>query len=182
MRALRRRDRDAALAEAACALMGVAMAGMLEPRVNVVPAALGAPLFTLAAAWSILRAAPWRAARGPGAPAHSTTHATMYAAMVYMYALGMPSGPMGAGGSAMAAMAMAGSTSIARPVATLVLAGALTVTAVWRVTTTVTGLDVAHAGSGPGAMSAAPGRHGRVDVVSAAAMGLVMAYALTASL
>ena len=182
MRALRRRDRDAAIAEAACILMAVAMAGMFEPRVNVIPAAVGAPLFTVAAAWSILRAAPWRPARRAGAPAHAVTHATMYAAMVYMYALGMPSGSMGSGGGSMAAMAMTGSTSIARPVATLALAMALTVTAVWRVTTTVTGLDVAHASSGPGAMSAAPGHHGRVDVVSAAAMGLVMAYALAASL
>lgn len=82
--ALRRRgERDADLAHTA---MGVAMAGMLVPRLNPLPTIAWEALFTVAAgwfAWGICR----RAQRPAGAAAdHHAPHLVHAAAMLYMLA------------------------------------------------------------------------------------------------
>jgi Domain of unknown function (DUF5134) len=92
-------------------LMGVAMAGMLEPRLSPVPATAWQAVFAAAAAWFT-----WRAIRASRRPqpgrlhcAHPAPHAVECAAMIYMLLPAHPASmsmPMTSGPAANPAFAM----------------------------------------------------------------------------
>ncbi len=106
-------------ADALHVLMGVAMAGMLEPRLTSVPVTAWRVVFAAAAAWfawQVIR--PGR--QDGGARAHPAAHAVECAAMVYML---LPIGSWPSGhGPAMAMPGMSQGTTIGNPALTLVLA------------------------------------------------------------
>jgi hypothetical protein len=104
-------------------LMGVAMAGMLEPRLSPVPDAVWLAVFAVAAAWF-----GWRAVSGrtrpraaghdsQGAAHHPVPHAVQCAAMLYM----LVPGRSAAGGLPMAMAGMSGSGLVANPAVALLL-------------------------------------------------------------
>ena len=108
-------------------LMGVAMAGMLEPRLTAVPGAAWGAVFGAGAAWFA-----WRAmrARGRGADggqggtgtrcAHPAPHAIESAAMVYML---LPIGSWRSGhGAGLAMPGMSQGATTGNPAITVVLA------------------------------------------------------------
>jgi hypothetical protein len=108
-------------------LMGVAMAGMLQPRLTPVPGAAWCVVFAAAAAWfawQAIRAAGGRgAADGRGAVgvrcAHPAPHAVESAAMVYML---LPAGSRPGGhGPGMAMPGMSQGATTGNPALTLVL-------------------------------------------------------------
>jgi hypothetical protein len=106
-------ERDA---DALHVLMGVAMAGMLEPRLTPVPVTAWRAVFAAAAAWFAWRAI--RAGRARGA--HPAAHAIECAAMVYML---LPVGSWPSGHRpGMAMPGMSQGTTIGNPALTLVLA------------------------------------------------------------
>jgi hypothetical protein len=113
----RNTERDA---DALHVLMGVAMAGMLEPRLAPVPVTAWRVVFAAAAAWFAWQAArSGRRARGARC-AHPAAHAIECAAMVYML---LPVGSWPAGhGPGMAMPGMSQGTTIGNPALTLVLA------------------------------------------------------------
>ena len=102
-------------------LMGVAMAGMLEPGLSPVLGAIWRAVFAAAATWFAWQAI--RARRGrPGSPlcAHPAPHAVECAAMVYML---LPAGSRPSGrGPGMAMSGMNGGAAAGNPALTLVLA------------------------------------------------------------
>jgi Domain of unknown function (DUF5134) len=110
-------ERDA---DALHVLMGVAMAGMLEPRLTPIPVAAWRVVFVAAAAWFAWQATrPGRRAR-PARCAHPAAHAVECAAMVYML---LPIGSWPAGhGPAMAMPGMNQGTTTGNPALTLLLA------------------------------------------------------------
>src|SRR5271165_1707548 len=76
-------------------LMGVAMAGMLEPRLSPIPGTIWRAVFAVAAAWFGWQAIRARSGRPGGSRcAHPAPHAVECAAMVYML-LPAGSGPSG---------------------------------------------------------------------------------------
>ena len=102
-------------------LMGVAMAGMLEPRLSPVPATIWRAVFAAAAAWFA-----WQAIRaGTGRPggsrcAHPAPHAVECAAMIYML---LPAGSRPSGrGPGMTMPGMNGGAAAGNPALTLLLA------------------------------------------------------------
>jgi Domain of unknown function (DUF5134) len=101
-------------------LMGVAMAGMLEPGISPVPGTAWRAVFAAAAAWFA-----WQAIRAGGRAAgarcpHPAPHAVECAAMVYML---LPAGSrLSARGPGMAMPGMSGATAAGNPALTLVLA------------------------------------------------------------
>jgi hypothetical protein len=109
-------ERDA---DALHVLMGVAMAGMLEPRLTPIPVTAWRVVFAAAAVWFAWQATrPGRRARPRCA--HPAAHAVECVAMVYML-LPIGSWPVGRG----AAMAMPGmnqGTTTGNPALTLLLA------------------------------------------------------------
>ena len=102
-------------------LMGVAMAGMLEPGLSPVPGTIWRAVFAAAAAWfggQALRARRGRA--GGSRCAHPAPHAVECAAMVYML---LPAGSRPSGrGPGMAMPGMNGGAAAGNPALTLVLA------------------------------------------------------------
>ncbi len=101
-------------------LMGVAMAGMLEPRLTPVPVTAWRAVFAAAAAWFAWQAIrPARRARGARG-AHPAAHAAESAAMIYMLLPvgSWPSGPR----PGMAMPGMSQGTTTGNPALTLVLA------------------------------------------------------------
>jgi Domain of unknown function (DUF5134) len=101
-------------------LMGVAMAGMLEPRLTPVPVIAWRAVFAIGAAWFAWQAI--RRGRGTGRVrcAHPAAHAVECAAMVYML---LPVGSWSSGrGAGMAMPGMSPATTIGNPALTLVLA------------------------------------------------------------
>ena len=107
-------------ADALHVLMGVAMAGMLEPRLTPIPVTAWRAVFAAAAAWFALQASrPARRARVPRC-AHPAAHAVECAAMVYMLF------PIGSWPSshhpAMAMPGMSQGTTAGNPALTLLLA------------------------------------------------------------
>jgi Domain of unknown function (DUF5134) len=117
---LRRRDTELD-ADGLHVLMGVAMAGMLEPRLGPLPGTAWQAVFAAAAAWFA-----WQAIRGRRRPAglrcaHPAPHAVECAAMVYML---VPAGSLPSGhGSGMAMPGMSGpAATAANPALALVLA------------------------------------------------------------
>jgi hypothetical protein len=109
----RNTERDA---DALHVLMGVAMAGMLEPRLTLVPVTAWRAVFAAAATWFA-----WQAIRpGRRAGGHPAAHAVECAAMVYML---LPVGSWPSRhGPGMAMPGMSQSTTTGNPALTLVLA------------------------------------------------------------
>ena len=116
------RGRDAELdTDGLHVLMGVAMAGMLEPGLSPVPGTIWRAVFAAAAAWFA-----WQAIRaGTGLPggsrcAYPAPHAVECAAMVYML---LPAGSRpSVRGAGMAMPGMSGGAAAGNPALTLVLA------------------------------------------------------------
>ena len=102
-------------------LMGVAMAGMLEPRLSPVPGTIWRAVFAAAAAWFAWQAIRARSGRPGGRRcAHPAPHAVECAAMVYML---LPAGSRPSGrGPGMAMPGMNGAAAAGNPALTLVLA------------------------------------------------------------
>jgi hypothetical protein len=115
-------------ADALHVVMGVAMAGMLEPRIRPVPDSAWVAVFAAAAAWFAVRAIRARLRRhhhGDGRPhprnwrcAHPALHSVECAAMIYML---VPAGG-GRHAPAMAMPGMAGAAAPANPALAFVLA------------------------------------------------------------
>lgn len=110
-------ERDA---DALHVLMGVAMAGMLEPRLTPVPVTAWRAVFAAAAAWFAWQAIRRSRQAGGSRGAHTAAHAVECAAMVYML---LPLGSWPAGHDpAMAMPGMTQATTAGNPALTLVLA------------------------------------------------------------
>jgi Domain of unknown function (DUF5134) len=102
-------------------LMGVAMAGMLEPRLSPVPGTIWRAVFAAAAAWFAWQAIRARTGRPGGSRcAHPAPHAVECAAMVYML-LPASSRPSDRA-PGMAMPGMTGGGAAGNPALTLVLA------------------------------------------------------------
>lgn len=120
---LRRRGRVIPLeADVLHVLMGVAMAGMLEPRLSPVPDSVWRTVFAVSAAWFAWRAVRARARRSAGpdyghAALHPVPHAAMSGVMLYML-VPARSAESGAG---MSMAGMSGSGLTANPAIALVL-------------------------------------------------------------
>ena len=100
-------------------MMGVAMAGMFEPRLTPIPGGPWRAVFAVAAAWFAWQAV--RAGRRPSTRcAHPAAHAVECAAMVYMI-LPVGSWPSGRG-LGMTMPGMSPDTTTGNPALTLVLA------------------------------------------------------------
>ena len=115
---LRGRDTEVA-ADGLHVLMGVAMAGMFEPRLAPIPGAAWRAVFAAAAAWFAWQAI--RAGRRPSARgAHPAAHAVECAAMVYMV---LPVGSWPSrGGPGMTMPGMSQGTTAGNPALTLLMA------------------------------------------------------------
>jgi hypothetical protein len=100
--------------------MGVAMAGMFEPRLSPVPGAIWLAVFGAAAAWF-----GWQAITGPGSKgslrcAHPAPHAVECAAMIYML---LPAALAGRGPAiTMPGMAANADQGVGNPMIALILA------------------------------------------------------------
>lgn len=106
-------------ADALHVLMGVAMAGMLEPRLSPVPASVWRAVFAAAAAWFAWRAISARGRRSPNwRCAHPGPHAVECAAMIYMLWPARVAGHA----TAMAMPGMTGTAVTVNPALALVLA------------------------------------------------------------
>jgi hypothetical protein len=113
----RNTERDA---DALHVLMGVAMAGMLEPRLTSVPVTAWRVVFAAAAAWFAWQAIRAGRQSGGARGAHPAAHAVECAAMVYML---LPVGSWRSShGPGMAMPGMSQGTTIGNPAFTLVLA------------------------------------------------------------
>jgi Domain of unknown function (DUF5134) len=104
-------------------LMGVAMAGMLEPQLSPLPDSVWRAVFALSAAWFAWRAVSSRLRRRIGGAAsfhdaqHAAPHAAMSVVMVYMLVPGRSAGS----GLRMAMAGMSGSGLAANPAVALLL-------------------------------------------------------------
>jgi Domain of unknown function (DUF5134) len=119
----RLRGRDTELdADGVHVLMGVAMAGMFEPRLRLLPDAVWLGLFATAAAWFAWQAIRARASGRTGCLrcAHPAPHAVECAVMLFML---RPAGPAGHGSSAaMPGMSGASASLAGNPALAVVLA------------------------------------------------------------
>jgi hypothetical protein len=158
-------ERDA---DALHVLMGVAMAGMLEPRLTPIPVIAWRVVFAAAAAWFAWQAThPGRPAR-PARCAYPAAHAVECVAMVYML---LPIGSWPAGhGPAMAMPGMNQGTTAGNPALTLLLALFMLGYVLWAID------RLTHLPRTPAAGSAvlAP----RLAVSYKAAMAVTMGYML----
>jgi Domain of unknown function (DUF5134) len=106
-------------ADALHVFMGVAMAGMLEPRLSPVPGPAWRAVFAAAAAWFAWQAIRARRRRPDGwRCAHPAPHAVECAAMIYMLLPAHPAGP----GPATAMPGMSEPAAAANPALALILA------------------------------------------------------------
>ena len=166
-------------------LMGVAMAGMLQPRLALAPAPVWSGVFAAGAAWFAWQATPaarragWaRRARGT----HPGPHAIECAAMVYML-VPVGSWPSGRG----AQMPMGGMTSgtvAGNPALTLILALVMLGYALWaadRLTSRSRARPAALATGSAGTLTAAyypPALAPRLATCFTIAMATTMGYML----
>ena len=157
-------------------LMGVAMAGMLEPQLTPVPGTAWRAVFAAAAAWFA-----WQAIRPGGRAgrvrcAHPAPHAVECAAMVYML-VPVASWPAGHGPG----MAMPGMDQVAtagNPALTLVLALFMLGYVLWA-TDRLARLSVASAAAPAlGAAAPRPSLAPRLAACYKIAMGIAMGYML----
>jgi hypothetical protein len=166
-------------------LMGVAMAGMLEPQLSPVPGTIWRAVFAAAAAWFA-----WQALGAGSRCAHPAPHAVESAAMVYML---LPAGSRPSGrGPGMTMLGMNGGAAAGNPALTLVLAlfmlgyilwtidrlasptpAALTASAAARVSGTASPGTIGPSGA-PGRLALAP----RLATSYKIAMGIGMGYML----
>lgn len=170
-------------------LMGLAMAGMLVPRWNVVPDAVWEVTFGVIALWFAITSVRFIAQRGVrGADvdhvhhiSHYLIHMVMSVAMLYMYWLGSP------GSSSTGAMSMAGPpTGAGDPALTLLFMMVLFASAVWQLDTigrfsprqlalvASAGGGVASVSQGQRAQWLAP----RIEIACHIAMCITMGYML----
>jgi hypothetical protein len=184
-------------ADALHAVMGVAMAGMLEPRIGGVPNLAWEVVFAAAAAWFCLRAISQRGARPDvacaGRPSgdwrclHPAVHGAESAVMIYMLV------PLGTEGRrpAMAMPGMSGPASTANPALSLVLAAFMLCYILWVADRLVTQSRARAAGRPAGAQLPASGTArgvpeaaltSRLAACSKIAMGLAMGYMLLMTL
>lgn len=184
-------------------LMGVAMAGMLEPQIIPVPAALARPVFAAGSAWFAWRAIRQHPRRSPVRPSpaqhtaespaalrwsHPVPHAVECAAMLYML---LPSRPADSG-PAMAMPGMSISAGVpANPAAAFVLALFMLGYVLWttdqlatlqRTRAAVSALSAATGPSGTPTALAATALAPRFAACTKIAMGIVMGYMLIAPL
>lgn len=158
-------ERDA---DALHVLMGIAMAGMLEPRLTPVPVTAWRAVFTAAAAWFTWQAIRRSRQAASGHSAHPAAHAVECAAMVYML---LPLGSWPAGHDpAMAMPGMSQQTTAGNPALTLVLALFMLGYVLW-VTDRLAGLSRARAAA-PARSVAAPRPSLAAVTVPAAASAL----------
>jgi Domain of unknown function (DUF5134) len=165
-------------ADAAHVLMGVAMAGMFEPRISPVPGTAWVAVFTAAATWFAVRAVRTRR-REQGADrrpdpgswrcAHPAPHSLESVAMVYMLLAARGAGR----GPTMAMPGMASAGAAANPAVALVLALFLLGYIVWTVDrmTSQSSASAAPAGPRP-ACVAEPGGHQAASAARAMSGGL----------
>ena len=157
-------------ADALHVLMGVAMAGMLEPQLSPVPAVTWRAVFAAAAAWFAWQAIRARSRRRPASwqCRHPGPHAVECAAMVYMLL------PVHAAdhSPAMAMPSMTGAATTANPALALVLAIFMLGYILW---TSDQLAALSRAGTGATA-ALAP----RFAAWSKIAMGIAMGYMLIA--
>lgn len=112
-------------------LMGVAMAGMLEPRLTPVPGIIWRAVFAVAAAWFAWQASPAGRRASRVRCAHPAPHAIESAAMIYML---VPVGSWPAGhGAGMAMPGMSRGATVGNPALTLVLALFMLGYALWAI-------------------------------------------------
>jgi hypothetical protein len=110
----RRTEQDA---DALHVIMGVAMAGLLEPRLSPCPAIIWQAVFGAAAAWFTWQAVRARSRRRPARvlSAHPAPHAVECAAMIYMLLPARTASPAAMPG-------MNGTPALANPALGLILA------------------------------------------------------------
>ena len=148
-------------------LMGVAMAGMLEPRLTPVPGTVWRAVFAAAAVWFAWQAIRPRGRAGRARCAHPAPHAVECAVMVYML---LPVGSWPAGqGAAMAMPGLSQGANAGNPALTLVLALFMLGYVLWA-TDRLAGLSRVGA--------AAPALAPRLAASYKVAMGIAMGYML----
>ncbi|MBV9095071.1 MAG: DUF5134 domain-containing protein [Streptosporangiaceae bacterium] len=133
--------------------MGVAMAGMLEPRLIPVPGFAWAAVFAAGAAWFSWRAIRAGGGAGRAGCAHPVAHAVECAAMVYML-LPVGSWPSGRG-SGMAMPGMSRDATAGNPALTVVLALFMLGYAVWAIDRLASSSGAVPAAAGAGRSSVA---------------------------
>ncbi len=156
-------------------LMGVAMAGMLEPGLSPVPGTIWRAVFAVAAAWFT-----WRVIRvGRGRPGgslctHPAPHAVECAAMIYML---LPAGARPAGrGSGMPGMN--GGMAPGNPALTLVLALFMLGYVLWTIDRLASLSRARTAATAYGAAAGTPALAPRLATGYKIAMGIGMGYML----
>ena len=169
-------------------LMGVAMAGMLQPRLALAPGPVWSGVFAVGAAWFAWQATP--AARRAGRPrsavrprcAHPGPHAIECAAMVYML---VPVGSWSSGrGEQMAMGGMSPGATAGNPALTLILALFMLGYALWaadRLTSRAWTREAAFAASSAGTLTPAyypPALAPRLATCYTIAMAGTMGYML----
>jgi hypothetical protein len=166
-------------------LMGVAMAGMLQPRLALAPASVWSGVFAVGAAWFAWQATP--AARRAGWPrwargTHPGPHAIECTAMVYML---VPVGSWPSGRGAQMPMGdMTAGTAAGNPALTLILALVMLGYALWaadRLTSRSRARPAAFATGSAGTLTAAyhpPALAPRLATCFTIAMATTMGYML----
>lgn len=137
-------------------LMGVAMAGMLQPRLAVAPGPVWSGVFAAGAAWFAWQATPAARRAGRARSAHPGAHAIECAAMVYML-VPVGSWPSGRDGQ-MPMGGMSPGATVGNPALTLILALFMLGYALWaadRLTSRAWARDAALAASPAGTLTAA---------------------------
>jgi hypothetical protein len=156
-------------------LMGVAMAGMLEPSLSPVPGTAWRVVFAAAAAWfagQALRAGD----RGSARCAHPAPHAVECAAMVYML---LPVGSRLSGrGPGMAMPGMSVAAAAGNPALTLVLALFMLGYILWTIDRLASLSRARAAAPAPGAAAGRPALAPRLAACYKIAMGIGMGYML----
>lgn len=148
-------------------LMGAAMAGMLEPRLSLVPAAAWSAVFAVAATWFGWRAIGARSREHP--VPHALAHVIECAAMIYMLLPGLAA-------SRGAAMAMPGTSGVtANPAIAFIFAASMLGYVMWTADQLTTMSRAAAPVAGvPGNAALAP----RLAACYRIGMGIAMGYML----